>query len=74
VIKAVYGCDPEEARISHRNWEVVSSWMDKEIPLRMILQTVEDMKQAGRPVHSLRYIKPIVEKEVERALYAARIG
>lgn len=74
VIKAVYGVDAEEARVSQREWEVLSSWMDKETPLRTVLQVVENMQERGQGVKSLRYLRPIVEEEEKRRKHAVRVG
>ena len=61
VVRAVYG-EPEEARVPPFEWGVIQSWMDREVPLRTILQTIEQM-----PKHpSIRYVKEAVELEEDR--------
>ena len=62
VILAVYEKEPEEARITTFDWGVMDSWLQKDIPLATILQTVKQM-----PKHpSIRYVKEAVELEEER--------
>ena len=59
VIKAVYGQEPEEARVSTFEWGVISSWIDKGLPLRTVLQTVGQMERHP----SIRYVRRAVEEE-----------
>ena len=70
VIRAVYGCDPEEARVSHAEFWEVQKWMDQEIPLRVVLQAMSELPK--RP--SIRYCAPAVLTEWSRSRHALRIG
>ncbi len=59
VVRAVYGKEPEEARVSSFEFGVVCSWLDKGMPLRTVLQTVEQMERHP----SIRYVRRAVEEE-----------
>jgi len=62
IIRAVYGKEPEESRISNYEYGVIVSWLEKDIPLATILQTVEQMDKHP----NVRYIRQAVEIEEER--------
>ena len=59
VIRAVYGKEPEEARVTNFDWGVVDTWIQKDIPLATVLQTVEQMEKHP----SIRYVRRAVEDE-----------
>jgi hypothetical protein len=70
VLEAVYSCDPEDAPVTTADFWEVQKWMDRDIPLAVILQAVEDL-----PKHpSVRYVKPAVEAEWERVQRARGSG
>ncbi len=59
VVKAVYGKEPEEARVSSFEFGIVCQWLEKKIPLATVLQTVEHMERHP----SIRYVRRAVEEE-----------
>jgi hypothetical protein len=62
VIWALVGKTPEEYRMNNAEFGVLETWMDKKIPLAVVLQTIEQM-----PKHpSVLYIKSAVEEEMKR--------
>lgn len=50
--------------MSANEWTIVKEWLDRELPLRFVLQAMETVK--GKP-KSLRYLVPIVDEEAVRA-------
>jgi hypothetical protein len=68
VTLALVGKEPEDYRMSVAEFGVLQHWMDKEVPLRVVLQAIEQVKsRAGRPSRlTVLYIKPAVEEEIER--------
>jgi hypothetical protein len=62
VCLALVGKEPEDYRMSVAEFGVLQGWMDKNIPLAVVLQTIEQM-----PKHpSVLYVKSAVEEEMKR--------
>ena len=62
VCLALVGKEPEDYRMSVAEFGVLQQWMDKNIPLAVVLQTIEEM-----PKHpSVLYIRDAVNKEMRR--------
>ncbi len=59
VIRAVYGKEPEEARVPPFDWGVIHSWIEKGVPLRTVLQAVCQMEKHP----SIWYVRRAVEEE-----------
>lgn len=67
VCLALVGKEPEEYRMSVAEFGVLQNWMDKNIPLAVVLQTIEQMKTQNLPPSvTVLYIKPAVEEEMKR--------
>ncbi len=64
VIRAVYGQEPEEARVPTGEWGVIESWMSRGVPLRTVLHTVEQMSRHP----NVMYVREAVEAEEFRRL------
>ena len=62
VVKAVYGKEPEEARVPTMEWGLIADWMDRDVPLRVVLQGIENMEKVG----SIRHARPAIEQEIDR--------
>jgi hypothetical protein len=62
VVRAMVGLEPEDYRMSVAEFGVLQNWMDKGVPLRVVLQAMTEMDKHP----SILYIKPAVEKELER--------
>jgi hypothetical protein len=62
VVHALVGLEPEDYRMSVAEFGVLQHWMDKGVPLRVVLQAMGEMDKHP----SILYIKPAVEKELER--------
>ena len=62
VIWALVGKTPEDHRMSVAEFGVLQTWMDKGIPLAVVLQTIEQMDKHP----SVLYIKNAVEEESRR--------
>jgi len=62
VVHAIHGKTPEAARISSADFDIVAKWMDRDIPLRVVLQGIEDMDKPA----SIRHARPAIEQEIER--------
>ena len=62
VCLALVGKEPEDYRMSVAEFGVLQNWMDSGLPLRVVLQTIEQM-----PKHpSVLYVKSAVEAEMRR--------
>lgn len=70
VVYAIHGTTPEQARISSADFDIIATWMDKEIPLRWVLQALEQMGK----VSSVRHARPAVLQEIERCQRALGHG
>lgn len=66
VVYAIHGKTPEQARISSADYGIIATWMDKEVPLRWVLQALEQMGK----VSSVRHARPAVDAEIERVARA----
>ena len=76
-VRAVYGKEPEEARVPPYEWGLIDQWMRREIPLATVLQSVEQVcgPGASRPRKlSIRYLHPVVLEEEERRRRALAAG
>jgi hypothetical protein len=62
VVRAMVGMEPEDYRMSVAEFGVLQGWMDKGVPLRVVLQAMGEMDRHP----SILYIKPAVERELER--------
>jgi hypothetical protein len=75
VCLALVGKEPEDYRMSVAEFGVIQGWMDRNIPLAVVLQTIEQQtKQRAatgfskmEKVHNpVLYIKSAVEEEMKR--------
>lgn len=77
VIFALSGQTPEEYRMSSAEFDVLAKWMDANIPLRVVLQAIEQVVERQRSAqwadptlklsrNAVAYIKPAVEQEIRR--------
>ena len=69
VIRAVYGRDPEDLMLSNAEVTEVHKWARQEIPLRVVLQAIGELKTHP----TIRYCAPAVLTEWSR-VRDARIG